>query len=250
MRSVQALKPRPNAKPRTEIGGKGLPQTLAPRARILAPLHHDVIVIGASAGGVSALRQLVAALPPNLRAAILLVLHIGPRPSVLPTLLEHAGSLPAMHGRSGQPLRPGRIYVAPPGRHMTVRDGHIRLNSRPPENYTRPAIDPLFRSAAHEYGARVIGVVLTGCDSDGTRGLVAIKAAGGTCVIQKPADAAYPDMPRSALYGDSPDYCVPLDEMAPLLVNLVAAGRAGRTARSAAGEGTSPDWGQAPGFGF
>ena len=141
----------------------------------------DIVVIGASRGGVEALKGIVAALPPSLQSALLIVLHISPtHASLLPDVLSRAGPLPAEHGRNGTRIERGRIYVAPPDHHMTVGPiGFIRLDQGPKENHTRPAADPLFRSAASVYGPRVIGIILTGGGSDGTQGLIAIEQAGG-----------------------------------------------------------------------
>jgi two-component system chemotaxis response regulator CheB len=130
--------------------------------------HHDVVVVGASAGGFQALKRLAAGLPADLPAAVLMVLHLPQHlPSKLPELLAGAGTLPAAFGRHGETLLSGRIYVAPPDRHLMIEDGHLYLGAGPPENNARTAIDPLFRSAALCCGARTIGVVLTGMLGDG-----------------------------------------------------------------------------------
>ncbi|HEY5105539.1 MAG TPA: chemotaxis protein CheB [Caulobacteraceae bacterium] len=178
-------------------------------------------MIGASAGGVAALRCLVAELTSPLPAPILIVLHIGALPSELPALLNAAGVTPAKHGEDGEEIRPGQIYVAPPDRHMMVFDGRIRLTRGPKENWARPAIDPLFRSAAESFGPAVIGIVLTGNLNDGTAGLYEIKRRGGVAIVQDPDDAANPDMPRSAATHVDLDYCVGLGEIPALLTRLV-----------------------------
>lgn len=184
---------------------------------------HDIVVVGASAGGVSAVRALLHELPKDFPAAIFVVLHISPHSrSALPHIFSRAGVLPARHPADGEPIRPGCVYVAPPDRHMLVFPGHVRLSRGPKENHTRPAIDPLFRSAALAYGPRVIGVVLTGYLDDGTAGLVAIKARGGISVVQDPDDARCGAMPLNALRGDSPDHCVPLADLPELLIRLAA----------------------------
>lgn len=186
-------------------------------------LARSVIAIGASAGGVEALRQLVSELPPDLEAAVLVILHIAPdSPSVLPQILDRAGPLPAVHAQNGLPVTPGHIYVAPPNRHMLLQDGHLRTVQGPRENRCRPAVDPLFRSAALAYGPRAIGVVLTGSLDDGTTGLRAIKQRGGIAVVQDPADALFPGMPSSALANVPVDHVVPLAELASTLIQLVA----------------------------
>ncbi len=186
-------------------------------------MGHDIIAVGASAGGVEALRRLSAGLSPRLPAAVLVVQHVSPRArSVLPELLARSGPLPVAHALDGEPIRPGRTYVAPPDRHLLVApDGrHLLLRRGPLENRTRPAVDALFRSAAVACGPRVIGVVLSGMLDDGTAGLVAVKRCGGISVVQDPADALWPDMPRNALQGDSPNHSVTMADMPGLLDRL------------------------------
>src|ERR1700724_2624443 len=162
-----------------------------PPGSLTGPLQ-DIVVIGASRGGVEALRRIVAALPPNLQSALLIVVHTSPtHASLLPDVLSRAGPLPAEHGRNGMRIERGCIYVAPPDHHMTVGPiGFIRLDQGPKEHHTRPAADPLFRSAASIYGSRVIGIILTGGGNDGTRGLTAVEQAGGLTIVQDPGDAA------------------------------------------------------------
>lgn len=180
-----------------------------------------IVVIGASAGGVEALRELVAALPAKLDAALFIVLHVGTHKSELPLLLNAAGGLPAHHAKNGEPIRAGHIYVAPPDHHMVIEPERICLTKGPRENWARPAIDPLFRSAADVYGADVIGVILTGALNDGTAGLYRIAQADGTTVVQDPADAVNPSMPQSALAHVAVDYCLPLSGIPELLMRLV-----------------------------
>ena len=184
---------------------------------------HDIIVIGASAGGVEALRMLVHALPAHFPASVFIVLHVPSRkPSALPTLLCHAGPLRAFHPIDHALIERERIYVAPPDCHLLVKVGQVRLSKGPKEKETRPAIDPLFRSAAHAYGPRVVGVILTGARDDGTAGLLAVKQSGGVAIVQDPDSARFPAMPRSALASVSVDYTMPLSRIAPLLVRLLA----------------------------
>lgn len=184
----------------------------------MSRLH--AIVIGASSGGVSALLDLASRLPRDLPAAVGMVLHVGTQHSILPELLSARGVLPAMHPTDGQPLKPGAIYVAPPDYHMLFTEDVVRLSRGPRENYARPAIDPLFRSAALSWRERAIGVVLTGNLDDGTAGLQAIKECGGSVVVQDPADATEPSMPASALASVNTDLCLPLADIPAALVQL------------------------------
>jgi two-component system, chemotaxis family, protein-glutamate methylesterase/glutaminase len=184
---------------------------------------HDVIVIGASAGGVEALQTIVGALPVHMRASIFVVLHIPPQgPSLLPHILSRVGPLPAHQPADGERLQQGHIYVAPPDHHVLVETDCIRVVRGPRENRTRPAIDPLFRSAARAFGPRVVGVVCTGSLDDGTSGLQAIKARGGVTLVQDPAEAMYPSMPLSAIRNVAVDHVLPIAEIGPLLARLVA----------------------------
>lgn len=184
---------------------------------------HDLIVIGASTGGVEALMQIVRDLPRSLPAAIMVTLHIPAQgPSRLPDILSRAGVLPAVHPYDGQPIEPGRIYIAPPDLHLLAEPGRVRLSRGPRENRARPACDPLFRSAARAYGPRVVGVILTGALDDGTAGLRAIKRRGGIAIVQDPEEALIASMPASALQYVKVDYCVPLTKMPALLVRLAS----------------------------
>ncbi len=178
-------------------------------------------MIGASAGGVAALLELVAGLPKAMDAVIGIVLHVGSRHSILPQLLERRGALPAVHPQHGQALVPGTIYVAPPDHHMTFTEDRALLGRGARENHARPAIDPLFRSAALAWCDRAIGVVLTGDLDDGTAGLAAIKQCGGTAIVQDPVTAVAPSMPASALRNVSVDYTLAIGEIAATLVQLV-----------------------------
>ncbi len=188
-----------------------------------------IIVVGASAGGVRALPALASQLSPDFPAPVLVVQHIGSHPSILPRLLMREGPLAASHAEDGEPVEPGRIYVAPPDHHMLVDGDVIRLSRGPKEHHARPAIDPLFRSAAVSRGPAAIGVVLTGLLDDGTAGLQSIKRCGGTAVVQDPADAERPSMPASALRYVDVDHCVPLAAMGGLL-HLLARKEAPRAA--------------------
>lgn len=184
--------------------------------------HHDVVVVGASSGGVQALTTLLAGLPDDLPAAIFVVLHVRPDvPSQLPAILNRAGRLPVAHAVDDEPIRRGRVYVAPPGFQMYVHQGRIGVRRGPQENLHRPAIDPLFRTAAHHYGPRVIGMVLTGALDDGSVGLAAVKHAGGIAIVQDPDDATVRAMPENALLHVDADYCAPMADLSALLVELV-----------------------------
>lgn len=182
----------------------------------------DLIVIGASAGGVQALSTLVAALPPRLPAAVFIVLHIPAEPpSVLPNILARDSLMPVNHAKNGERIERGRIYVAPSNQHLLIENSHVKLVHGPKENLHRPSIDTLFRSAARWAGPRVIGVVLTGARDDGTVGMRAIKQRGGITIVQDPIEATFPSMPTSVMQDITVDYSVPLREIAPLLTRLV-----------------------------
>jgi two-component system chemotaxis response regulator CheB len=181
----------------------------------------DVVVVGASAGGIEALRELVRNLPADFSAAILLVVHIPTdAPSLLPRILGRSGPLPAAHARDGEPIVPGRIYVAPPNHHLLVKPGAAWVIYGPKENGHRPAIDPLFRTAARAYADRVIGVVLSGNLNDGSHGLRHVKRRGGVAVVQDPDDALYPGMPASAIEHAPIDHVFPIAAMGDLLTRL------------------------------
>lgn len=180
-----------------------------------------LVVIGASAGGVNVLLEIAASLPGSFPAPVCIVLHIGSNPSLLPELLRFRGPNRAIHVQDGQPLEAGTLHVAPPDRHVLLEGDRLRLTHGPKENHARPAIDPLFRSAALARGRGAIGVILTGQMDDGTAGLRAIKDCGGIAIVQDPDTAEEPGMPRSALRNVAVDHCVPLQEIAPLLLRLV-----------------------------
>jgi two-component system chemotaxis response regulator CheB len=179
-----------------------------------------IVVVGASYGGVEAMQKLFANLPSTIPAAIFTVLHIGPYPSQFPDLLSECSGLPARHARHGEPIRAGNIYVAPPDHHLLVRRSHMVLSRGPRVNWARPAIDPLFRSAAKTYGAEVVGIVLTGRLNDGTAGLYEVKRHGGTTIVQDPSDALCPAMPASALRHVEVDHCIPLASMPRILLQV------------------------------
>jgi len=187
-------------------------------------IDEKLIVIGASAGGIDALFRLAAGLDPTLPAAISLVLHISPdAPRTFARTLSGKGPIPADFAHDGDQVEKGRIFIAPPDRHLVVSDGRYRLLRTPRENWTRPAIDPLFRSAAAYYSTRAIGVILSGTMDDGTSGFRAIKRCGGTTVAQDPAEAIFPDMPQNAISSGSTDHVVRMDAMPRLLWELASA---------------------------
>jgi two-component system chemotaxis response regulator CheB len=182
---------------------------------------HDIIVVGASAGGVEALMELVRNLPSDLPASVFVVLHTPAHShSVLPSILSRLGTVPASHGIDGECMEPGHIYVAPPDRHLLVYNDRVHLSHGPSENGHRPAIDPLFRTAARAYGRRVVGVVLSGLLDDGTAGLLSIKARGGIALVQDPKEALYSGMPRSAIENVSVDKVLSIAGIAAELARL------------------------------
>jgi two-component system chemotaxis response regulator CheB len=182
----------------------------------------DIVVIGASAGGMEALQKLVSRLPAGIPASIFVVWHLSPGlKSILPSVLSKSGPVKALHPQDGDRIEQGRIYVAPNDHHMLLEKGYVRITKGPKENRFRPAVDPLFRSAAYVYGPRTIGVVLTGALDDGTAGLWTIKLRGGTAIVQEPADAMIRSMPLNAMEHTEADYRVPVAEIGELLGRLV-----------------------------
>jgi two-component system, chemotaxis family, protein-glutamate methylesterase/glutaminase len=180
-------------------------------------------VVGASAGGVGALMELVRGLPAEFSGALFIVLHSAPEaPARLAAILARGSALPVAHAMDGETVEAGRVYVAAPDRHLILRRGHVHLSRGPRENGSRPAIDPLFRSAARVHGSRTVGVVLTGTLDDGTAGLLAVEAAGGVTVVQDPEEAPFPDMPRNALTYVRVDHVLPLADIPRVLIELAA----------------------------
>jgi two-component system chemotaxis response regulator CheB len=188
-------------------------------------VYRDLIVIGGSAGGIEALKEIVARLPADFPAAVLVVLHTsGSWPGLLPKILGRATVLHVSHPADGTPMRAGHIYIAPPDYHMLVKGNVLRVLRGPRENLHRPAIDPLFRSAAVARGARVIGVIVTGMLDDGTSGLVVVKARGGTAIVQDPATAMFAPMPGHALEQVPDALVLPVEKIGDELVRLVRTG--------------------------
>ncbi|MFL5928316.1 MAG: chemotaxis protein CheB [Gaiellaceae bacterium] len=202
----------------------------------------DIVVVGASAGGVEALLRFARACPADFPIPILVVLHVpATGPSVLPLILGRAGPLQAVHAEDGMETNGGGLYIAPPDRHLRINGNRMYLDPGPRENGHRPAIDPLFRSAADSHGRRAAGVVLSGTLDDGTVGLYCIKEAGGATLAQDPSDAVYPAMPANAIAYAKPDYVLPVEELVDTLVRL-ASGVGGRaTTRVAVTNDQAPD---------
>lgn len=181
--------------------------------------NRDIIVIGGSAGGFEVLTALLPRLPGDLPATVLIVLHTSDK-SRLAEALAHLSRLPLSYAQNGETLHKGRVYVAVPDHHLLIHDGHMLLRQGPRENHSRPAIDPLFRSAAVSHAARVIGLVLSGSLNDGTAGLMAVKQCGGVTMVQDPQDAIFPEMPSSARWHVDPDRVVRTPDLAQTLDDL------------------------------
>lgn len=180
--------------------------------------QQDIIVIGASAGGIVALRALVHAFPPTLQASLFVVVHTTPdSPGLLADVLNSAGPLPASKARPNEQFVPGHIYVAPPNYHLLVTQDRLRVEQGPLEHHVRPAIDVLFRSAALAYGPRVTGILLSGLMDDGVAGLGIIKASGGRTIVQAPDEAQFSELPVNALRQGKVDFCLPVTKIAELL---------------------------------
>jgi len=187
--------------------------------------HRDIVVIGASAGGIAALTAIASDLPSGFAATVFVVVHVPPYGvSRLPEILSRVGPLPAVHAEHGMAFERGMIYIAAPDRHLLVREGWIEVSHGPRENHSRPAIDPLFRSAARAFGSRVVGVVLSGALNDGSLGVMAVKARGGVVIVQDPAEAVVDSMPRNALQMVTADHVLPSTTIAPALVKLTGNG--------------------------
>ena len=186
-----------------------------------------IVLIGGSAGAIKALKVILPMLPQDFPAAVLIVTHIGSHKSIVPDILGRSSAMPVRHATDGEPIIPGRVLVAPPDEHLTVvwKDGraYVRLLHGPKENHCRPAIDPLFRSAASVFRENTIGVVLSGYLNDGTVGLQAVKACGGLAIVQDPIEAEALDMPASALEHVDVDRVLRVSDIGPALVELTAA---------------------------
>jgi len=186
-------------------------------------MARKVVVIGASAGGVEAISYIASQLPLDFDAAVFVVLHVSPNAtSMMPQILSRSGVLPAVHAGASDPIREGVIYIAPPDKHMLLRDGLVLATDEPREHGHRPAVDPLFRSAAEEYGERAIGVILTGNLGDGAAGLAAIKAHGGIAMVQDPDEAAHPGMPSAAIQQVEVDAILHLKLIVPAIIKAMS----------------------------
>jgi len=184
----------------------------------------DIFVIGGSAGSIEALSTIVRDLPANFSGSIFVVVHVTPEsPGMLAQLLSRIGSLQATSPLDAEDIQRGQIYVARPDHHLTIENGKVRGLRGPRENRHRPAIDPLFRTAAREYGPRVVGVILSGLQDDGSAGLYAIKRRGGITIVQDPNDAMWKEMPKQALEYVEPNYLLPARDIGPTILKLVNA---------------------------
>jgi two-component system, chemotaxis family, protein-glutamate methylesterase/glutaminase len=185
-------------------------------------MRRDIVVIGASAGGLTPLCTLIQGLPTELPAAVFVVLHVGSA-SALHEVLRRCGRTNVIRAEDGQPIEEGRVYVAPPSVHLALAPDSVRLSHGPRENRHRPSIDVLFRSASQHFGPRVVGVLLSGALDDGAAGLFSIKARGGLALVQEPDNAAVPDMPRAALRLVDVDHCAPVTKLPELLLQAMNA---------------------------
>ena len=181
---------------------------------------HDIIVIGASAGGIEACCEVLRGLPSDLPASIFIVQHVGGS-SELDAVLERCGNIKVKAASDGEPMKRGMVYVAPGDQHLLLNDGRVVVTRGPRENRQRPSVDVLFRTAARVYRSRVVAVVLSGTLDDGAAGVFAVKQRGGMVVVQDPRTALFSSMPENALRAAEADYCVPLSEIAPTLIKLV-----------------------------
>jgi two-component system chemotaxis response regulator CheB len=183
----------------------------------------DIIVIGGSAGAIEPIRTLLRNLPAEFAGSLFIVIHTSPNsPGIMHAIFDAAGPLKATTAVNGEKIAPGRVYVAAVDHHLVIEPGKVRLTRGPKENRFRPAIDPLFRSAAQTYGPRVVGIVFSGGLDDGTSGLWTVKQLGGTAIVQDPQEALAPSMPQSAMQHVRADHVVGAEEIAPLLVRLVS----------------------------
>ncbi|MBV8196274.1 MAG: chemotaxis protein CheB [Candidatus Dormibacteraeota bacterium] len=223
---------------------------------LVHPTRRDIVTIGGSAGAIDVLQRIVAMLPRDLAAAVFVVVHVpATSESALPRILSRSGALPALHPNDGDPIELGRVFVAPPDRHLLLGRTRIHLSRGPREHTHRPASDPLFRSAARNYDRRVIGVVLSGMHGDGAVGLAQIVDRGGLGIVQDPEDAPFSGMPEAAIRVARPQHVVTVDEIAPLLVASVGvevepavASRTGNGRRPVTSEDQQEQMSEVPGM--
>lgn len=192
----------------------------------------DIIVMGASAGGIPPIQRVLSSLPENLAAAVFVVIHTAAEsPGFLASILNRSSSLPVTYAKDCEPIEKSRVYVAPPDRHLLLEKGAIRVVAGPRENRHRPAIDPLFRSAARAYGARVVAILFSGSLDDGTAGLTAVTRQGGITMVQDPSEARFSAMPQNAVSNDSPRYVLPVRQMGSKLLQMVSNGLPARSGK-------------------
>lgn len=204
------------------MGLRGMRSARHVRMETQSQPRNDIVVLGASSGGVEAVRSVLDALSRDLPAALFVVVHRSPEgPPVLARILARTTELEVVEATEHLDIRHGRVVLAAPDRHLVLTANGVQSKHGPKENRSRPAIDPLFRSAARIFGSRVIGVILTGSLDDGTAGMLSIQRRGGTTIVQDPEDALHPSMPRSVLEHVRTDHCVPLRHIAPLIEKLV-----------------------------
>ena len=203
---------------------------------------HDIIVVGASAGGIQAIQELVRGLPRDLPAAMFIVVHTSPQSGgLLPQIVDRASVLAAERAANNRPFERGRIYIAEPDHHLLIKRGRMCVVRGPRENGFRPAVDPLFRTAARAYGPRVVGIILSGGLDDGTAGLTEVKRAGGIAIVQDPQDASFPSMPESAIRNVEVDHVLKVAEMSELLASLAHEPAPEGMARMGRDNGDEPD---------
>jgi two-component system chemotaxis response regulator CheB len=187
---------------------------------------HDIVVMGASAGGIAPIERVLSVLPNDLPAAVFVVIHTAAEgPRLLSDVLSRMSSLPVAYAADGDPIRNSRVYLAPPDHHLLLDEGRVRVTRGPRENRHRPAIDPLFRSAARAYRSRVVAVLFSGLLDDGTAGVKVVGRNGGVSIVQDPEEARFAAMPRNAVRNDSPQYVLPVRQIGPTVVELVVKGK-------------------------
>ena len=232
---------------RPSLYSRGFRDRARPAYSVKVSKPRDIVVIGGSAGAIEALSKLVSFLPAELDAALFVVVHTFPvGESLLPSILGRESRMLAKVPEDGEAIECDRIYVAPRDCHMLLEPGRIKLNSGPKESGHRPAIDPLFRSAAHAYGEKVVGVVLSGTLDDGSTGLRVIRRHGGTAMVQDPGEALFPQMPRNAIEAAHPQHVAPVEQMAWLIANHTRKSRKGGEIQLAVDTSISPNGGQTP----